>query len=163
MILRGSPDYSKRDGVYTDSTEKQDGYRSFMPALLHDEHLNDVLEPSRKEQGTEATLTNGHHIRHDNRAITKVSATEKVPLRQEEIEPAFRLEKSYPPGWLVFHSRLGVVPKSVADEYDRRKVLLVDEASHGLMHNKARNECLSSHDPHPLLAGNNSQSSLTVQ
>ncbi|GAX13867.1 hypothetical protein FisN_5Lh238 [Fistulifera solaris] len=160
LILRGSPDFSKRDGVYTDLTEKQDGYRSSMPALLYDEYLKDVLEPTRKEQGTETTLGNGQH-RQDNRAITNISATTKVQLKHEEVEPAFRREKGYPPGWLVFHSRLGVVQKSLADEYDRRKLLLVDE-SQGLIHAKARKVCSSFHDPHSLVVGNNSQSSLTA-
>jgi hypothetical protein len=161
LILRGSPEYSKRDGVYTDLLEKQDDYRSSMPALLHDEHLKEVLEPTRKEQGTETTLVSGRR-RQDNCSITKISqTTQKVQINHEEVEPAFRREKNYPPGWLVFHSCLGVVEKSIADEYDREKILLVDE-SRGLIHAKASNECLSFHDPQSLVDGKYSQSSLTA-
>eukprot|EP00980_Cylindrotheca_fusiformis_P010999 scaffold2526_cov131-Cylindrotheca_fusiformis.AAC.15 len=35
-----------------------------------------------------------------------------------ELEPAFLDEHDYPPGWLVYHSRLGVVSKEEADGYD---------------------------------------------
>lgn len=38
---------------------------------------------------------------------------------ESRIEPAFLDEKDYPPGWLVYHPRLGVVPKDEADKFDR--------------------------------------------
>lgn len=38
---------------------------------------------------------------------------------QQEIEPAFLNEQDYPPGWLVYHPVLGVVPKEQADQYDK--------------------------------------------
>lgn len=47
------------------------------------------------------------------------SAASCLPSSQEEIEPAFLDESDYPPGWLVYHPTLGVVPKAEADEYDR--------------------------------------------
>jgi hypothetical protein len=44
---------------------------------------------------------------------------------EHAIEPAFLNEEDYPPGWLVYHVQLGVVPKEEADAYDamiRRKL-----------------------------------------
>jgi hypothetical protein len=38
----------------------------------------------------------------------------------DTIEPAFLNEEDYPPGWLVYHPVLGVVPKEEADQYDRQ-------------------------------------------
>jgi hypothetical protein len=38
---------------------------------------------------------------------------------QDDIEPAFLNEQDYPPGWLVYHPVLGVVPKEQADQYDK--------------------------------------------
>jgi len=38
---------------------------------------------------------------------------------ESRIEPAFLDEKDYPPGWLVYHPSLGVVPKDEADKFDR--------------------------------------------
>jgi hypothetical protein len=38
---------------------------------------------------------------------------------QPELEPAFLNEQDYPPGWLVYHPVLGVVPKEQADQYGK--------------------------------------------
>lgn len=39
--------------------------------------------------------------------------------RANDIEPAFLNDRDYPPGWMVYHRVLGVVPKTEADRYDR--------------------------------------------
>lgn len=36
-----------------------------------------------------------------------------------EIEPAFLNDTDYPEGWLVYHPKLGVIPKEEADRFDR--------------------------------------------
>jgi hypothetical protein len=38
--------------------------------------------------------------------------------RANDIEPAFLNDRDYPPGWMVYHRVLGVVPKTEADRYD---------------------------------------------
>jgi hypothetical protein len=51
---------------------------------------------------------------------TKNSTKRSPPsLCFDEIEPAFLDDQDYPPGWLVYHPRLGVVSKEEADKYDR--------------------------------------------
>jgi hypothetical protein len=42
-------------------------------------------------------------------------------LNRDDIEPAFLNDEDYPPGWLVYHSVLGVVPKEEADQHDRER------------------------------------------
>lgn len=39
-----------------------------------------------------------------------------------ELEPAFLNEKDYPQDWLVYHAKLGVVLKTEADEYDKKRM-----------------------------------------
>lgn len=45
------------------------------------------------------------------------------PKKRDEIEPAFLKEEDYPPGWLVYHPVLGVVPKTEADRYREEEEL----------------------------------------
>lgn len=58
------------------------------------------------------TINHRHHIRDSN----EWNWTRMV---RTELEPAFRNEKDYPSGWLVYHPVLRVVPKAQADLYDR--------------------------------------------
>jgi hypothetical protein len=53
----------------------------------------------------------------------------RVRWNMNELEPAFLNEKDYPKGWMVYHPILGVVPKTVADRYDREKSVCVDAES----------------------------------
>lgn len=44
-----------------------------------------------------------------------------------ELEPAFIEEKDFPVGWMVYHSSLGVVAKSVADKHDQANISKIEE------------------------------------
>jgi|UPI000581AB8F hypothetical protein len=43
-----------------------------------------------------------------------------IDWSNQELEPAFLNDSDYPPGWMVYHSLLGVVAKNEAEEYERR-------------------------------------------
>jgi hypothetical protein len=65
--------------------------------------------------GTSDTIRNRH-------AEPEVLRRNNVPIpqhRANDIEPAFLNDRDYPPGWIVYHRVLGVVPKTEADRYDR--------------------------------------------
>jgi hypothetical protein len=56
------------------------------------------------------------------RRTTMGGPSSSQPLsRHGDIEPAFLNDQDYPPGWLVYHPLLGVVPKEEADKYDADK------------------------------------------
>jgi hypothetical protein len=66
--------------------------------------------------GTSDTIRNRHAaepemLRRNNEPI--------LQHRANDIEPAFLDDRDYPPGWMVYHRVLGVVPKTEADRYDR--------------------------------------------
>ena len=42
--------------------------------------------------------------------------TTTIPVSAPDLPPAF--EGAHPPGWLVYHPHLGVVPKRQAEEYN---------------------------------------------
>ena len=44
--------------------------------------------------------------------------------KNDDIEPAFLKEEDYPPGWLVYHPVLGVVPKTEADRYPKEEEVI---------------------------------------
>eukprot|EP00521_Asterionellopsis_glacialis_P019140 CAMPEP_0195314834 /NCGR_PEP_ID=MMETSP0708-20121125/2639_1 /TAXON_ID=33640 /ORGANISM="Asterionellopsis glacialis, Strain CCMP134" /LENGTH=175 /DNA_ID=CAMNT_0040379919 /DNA_START=21 /DNA_END=548 /DNA_ORIENTATION=- len=48
----------------------------------------------------------------------------KPGSKNDDIEPAFLKEEDYPPGWLVYHPVLGVVPKAEADRYRTEEELI---------------------------------------
>ncbi|KAL3934311.1 MAG: hypothetical protein SGARI_003446, partial [Bacillariaceae sp.] len=60
----------------------------------------------------------------DRRSPSPSSSFSSQSTTERDIEPAFLNEEDYPPGWMVYHAELGVVPKEEADAYDamlRRK------------------------------------------
>ena len=71
------------------------------------------------EEEEESSNNNDHRSPSPASSFTSQSTT-----TTRGIEPAFLNEEDYPPGWLVYHAELGVVPKEEADNYDamlRRK------------------------------------------
>jgi hypothetical protein len=65
--------------------------------------------------GTSDAIRNRH-------AEPEILRRNNVPIPQQranDIEPAFLNDRDYPPGWMVYHRVLGVVPKTEADRYDR--------------------------------------------
>jgi hypothetical protein len=65
--------------------------------------------------GTSDTIRNRH-------AEPEMLRRNNVPIPQHRVndmEPAFLNDRDYPPGWMVYHRVLGVVPKTEADRYDR--------------------------------------------
>jgi hypothetical protein len=64
--------------------------------------------------GMSDTIRNGHaepeRLRRSDMPIPQ--------HRSNDIEPAFLNDRDYPPGWMVYHRVLGVVPKTEADLYD---------------------------------------------
>jgi hypothetical protein len=66
--------------------------------------------------GTSDTIRNRHATESESFRRNNVT----IPLhRANDIEPAFLNDRDYPPGWMVYHRVLGVVPKTEADRYDR--------------------------------------------
>jgi hypothetical protein len=64
--------------------------------------------------GTSDTIRNRH-------AEPERLRRSDIPIPQHrlnDIEPAFLSDRDYPPGWMVYHRILGVVPKTEADLYD---------------------------------------------
>ncbi|CAJ1967166.1 unnamed protein product [Cylindrotheca closterium] len=49
----------------------------------------------------------------------------KQPQPPPELEPAFLNPQDYPPGWLVYHPKLGVVAKEEADAYDQQGEVMI--------------------------------------
>lgn len=45
----------------------------------------------------------------------------KFATSNDKLEPAFVRETDFPSGWMVYHPKLGVVPKVVADELEREQ------------------------------------------
>jgi hypothetical protein len=67
--------------------------------------------------GTSDTVRNRHAA-----APQMLGRRNNAPIlqhRANDIEPAFLNDRDYPPGWMVYHRVLGVVPKTEADRYDR--------------------------------------------
>jgi hypothetical protein len=66
--------------------------------------------------GTSDTIRNRHATESESFRRNNMP----IPLhRANDIEPAFLNDRDYPPGWMVYHRVLGVVPKTEADRYDR--------------------------------------------
>jgi hypothetical protein len=104
-------------------------------------HHHHRLYKDRKRRLSSATATNsnGDHLQNSSSSLSpeldpSLSLRQKKngvvcrqpnsrhdPQQQQqpEIEPAFLNEQDYPPGWLVYHPVLGVVPKEQADQYDK--------------------------------------------
>jgi hypothetical protein len=59
--------------------------------------------------------------RRTTMGTTHISSPSHPVSRHGDIEPAFLNDQDYPPGWLVYHPVLGVVPKEEADKYDAEK------------------------------------------
>ena len=128
FILRGGPEDSKQNGVHMGSLTNQNTNRASMPDLLHDDQILEVLEQTTINHETQSS--NARHLNGETRTCNQIAQTIKeVQTSSEEVKPAFCQATSYPPGWLVFHSRLGIVHKGVADEYDRRRHHLGAEVS----------------------------------
>lgn len=160
FILRGGPDDSRRNGVYAGSLANQNGNRASMPDLLHDDQPSEVLEQATTIPGApQARPPSG-----SKRVLNQIhQAVKEAQTEHEEVEPAFSEEINFPPGWLVFHSRLGVVHKHVADEYDRRRHHLVAEASGARRIKPHVMNTLSPHDSQSPAIGNNGSTPITAQ
>jgi hypothetical protein len=78
-------------------------------------------EPRYKTGNTKRVnnlLPTRNDARDEERSLTmSTNSTHSLSFRQK-IEPAFLDEQDYPPGWLVYHPRLGVVPKIQADKFE---------------------------------------------
>lgn len=161
FILRGGPGDTKRTDVYVGSLANENGNRASMPDLLHDDQLPEVLKQPTTDQQAQ-TVEAQHVSGARNNCFQNSQAMKEVQTLHAEVEPAFSQETKYPAGWLVFHSRLGVVHKGVADEYDRRKHHLVGGTyGDGGIDTHVMN-VLSSHDSQSPAISNNGPTSIST-
>lgn len=128
FILNGGSNDPKRNGMRAGSlAHRESSNLASMPDLLPDDQFSENVDETTS--GARSPLE-ARNPREDKRASNRIPQTHKeLQNEREEVEPAFRQERNYPPGWLVFHSVLGVVHKGVADEYERRRHRLAAEAS----------------------------------
>jgi hypothetical protein len=76
--------------------------------------LNGSISAAQQQQQQQ------HALSERSSSPSMSSSSSPVPRPPNDgIEPAFLNENDYPPGWLVYHPALGVVPKEEADQYDK--------------------------------------------
>ena len=107
--------------------------------LNNDNHVEGMMD----HHSTTEFLMNGNGSTYTNRNGTSCSSepsspvshcpqhqgTDEIADEDDEIEPAFLNAEDYPPGWLVYHPVLGVVPKEEADDYDNKTERMCEESN----------------------------------
>lgn len=112
---------------------------STMPELEDVSEQATAAEPARA-----ATDSTDKHYASNSNGRTSLAATRRANggtttacagiqrrIVPSEIEPAFLKESDYPTGWVVYHTILGVVPKTEADQYDREQQRVATAAAVG--------------------------------
>lgn len=106
------------------SLENQISGLASMPDLVHDDQFAENVNETTSDHRIQP-LDESRNSREEKRAPNPIQlvnqSSKAIRIAREELEPAFIREKNYPSGWLVFHSRLGVVQRDVADEYERKR------------------------------------------
>lgn len=92
---------------------------SYVPGAQSADHTQPSMANSNIPPPLEIIKDNKSNPENDSSYTIKQDIAETTFLNKNGIEPAFLHEKDYPPGWLVYHPRLGVVPKDEAERYDR--------------------------------------------
>lgn len=89
---------------------------SSMPGLEEDPAVTITIAQQKGQSHSDAKLSGAPAAGggNDDETTLPVKATR---VNRDNIEPAFLKDEDYPPGWLVYHPVLGVVPKTEADQY----------------------------------------------